>query len=421
MRKHLLSFTVSVAATGFLACGSNRPSEGFEKGEQLTSGLQSNYLGLTESATGKGVHLVKTWRGRKAKSVGAVRPFNDTWSTSYPWESTCGSTFISPHYAITAAHCVDNTMVANTWVSSSNPGTKFVVEEYNITNLDMNEFAYQTKIRDWYTGNTNVGSWPNYYQDDLLTAAEGYVVTSNNCYVYARCAFGKTTTTCDITTGQVDIALIYCPNRTSASDNWVKVAASTESETTGNVEIWWFHEAADLALYNSDPQYDPYMPADSLAHYQTYASESDNSGNWHYTSPSNSDPGKLQLFPLVSYRHANSTTTKYKRVTYSPADVTGLPPMSTLRWTSTRMCHGTSGSGVFVAGSWDDSDPRLLGPVSIDADGADSSGNPGEGLPGLCHKLDNTFNTSYARSGYVRRAYSSLFEAKTIVQNDRPH
>ncbi len=390
-----------------LSCGA--PVDELEV-DQVEQPFSSKFIGTTESAQA-GVHLVKSWRGRKAKSVGAVRPWGETWSAAWDYESMCGATFISPHYAITAAHCVDEDMVPNAY-SDSSP-TKFRVEEYDITSLNMNEFHDQKRIYDSYVGNPGIGEWPAYYVYDKMTTAEGYKKTTNTCYLVSRCTYGRKN--CDITTYNVDIALIYCPNRASASDNWVKVASSSESETSGNAEIWWFHEIAELAHGKYDHIYNPYMPDDSYDHYGKYGT----SQNFHYVSPGGT---KLQLLPVVSYKHGNSSNTKYKRVNFTtPSNYSNLP--NSLRWVTARGCHGTSGSGVFVAGNWNDSDPRLLGPVAIHPAGwtQDANGNPAEDFgTGLCHYLGGTTNLSHARIGYVRRYYSGKFESKSYVQNDRP-
>src|SRR3954466_1133503 len=93
----------TVGAFGVAACG----GAGAEDEEPLlataTSPVQAAYVGWFENTTNTGVNLLtSSSRGRLAgRSTGAMRAY---WTDGAVGE--CGVTFISHHYAVTAAHCI---------------------------------------------------------------------------------------------------------------------------------------------------------------------------------------------------------------------------------------------------------------------------------------------------------------------------
>ncbi|HWA77703.1 MAG TPA: hypothetical protein VG937_35450 [Polyangiaceae bacterium] len=341
--------------------------------------LQSVYVAWSESTTFKGVHLVTSWaNGKKAKSVGVIRPAGENWpnATEGLREGTCGTTFISKHKAVTAAHCVDSGNLPNVWPNQTSP---FRVQQINTSSLNLTEAMDQTRI---------TGTWPAYTRADPLTAAEGYNPVTTTCFVEVRCdsATGHGRNNCPASFGAnvVDIALIHCPQR--AATDFVKVAASDSG--TGPVEVWWFHELVNLNTGTAQP----YQPVGNEAHYHNYtATAAGRSENYHYRN----DTQEHQVLPLVSWRNVNNV--QYRATGKGTTYTTNNVPV----------CHGTSGSGFFaapVAGNWNDADPRLLGPAI-------------HGDTFLNTHLCENMNSTTASSDYVNVEYTQKIEA--LVLGDR--
>ncbi len=243
----------------------------------------------------------------------------------YNVRGTCGVTFIAPHYAITATHCVDNVLVPD-------PATQQVlVHSYDITAV----------VEDWYLlfrGNVT-GSYPNYAPitglDEAADQTPGYRSDVTSCTVRARCAF-LSSPGFNCTTGG-DVALLYCPHRTSSA--WLPVASSDPG--TGPVDMYWFHEV--LYMPTTDPgTAGTTQERDRFAHYTSISAPLElRKNNFHYLdSPTNA------ILPLKSRPWSDGTPRR--RVGNG--------------WTDMFACHGTSGSGVLQVNAL--GKHELLGPVS---------------------------------------------------------
>jgi len=326
LRRHSTRFALAGAATltaigCFTACGA---SDSNDEPLLATSRepVQLAWVGWNESTTTTGVNLLKaSSQSVNGKATGALR-----YGISNGVKYSCGVTFISHTYALTAAHCVDQ---ADLSLSST-----FTVEQYNTTNLDLNQaFGLQAQVS---------GDWPDYYRSRKLSAADGYVVKPyTGCKIIARCStpteYGHDVK-CPVPPGyNLDLAMIQCPTREKNTVNYVKVATDAHvaevKAGTRAVEVWWFHEVLNLATTANMP-YEPYMPNFNWDHYGKYGAENQNYHYWH--SAADTD---RQLLPLISKHTA--TNALYKATAEETMYImdTNIP-----------VCHGTSGSGVFAAG-----------------------------------------------------------------------
>jgi len=148
----------------------------------------------------------------------------------------CGLTYISKHYAITAAHCVDQN-----WSSAFATNGGFTVKQILTTNL------FPLFVEGQANGTS--GTFPN-WTTTQLDSSLGYVVTPTTCKVLWRCDSRYGPRVCPPLDGanfkEVDIALIHCPNR--AATSYVQVNAGNPPVGSA-VQTIWFHEI--LALQRS--------------------------------------------------------------------------------------------------------------------------------------------------------------------------
>lgn len=329
--------------------------------------VQSVWVASSETATNRGVNLVTTSsQSRKGKSTGAL--FYKSKDNSIP---SCGVTFISHQYALTAAHCVPKEDITLS--------TAFTVEQYDTRNLSMSAFAAQTQVN---------GTWPDYYRPNVLNSSVGYNVTRylNLCKVVRRCHNTYGRDNCPFT-DSIDLAMLRCIARPLSGQNWVPVAASDSG--TQNVEVWWFHEVLNLATDASTP-YAPYQPNFNWYHYGKYTNpKTDNYHYWHHTPPDTD----RQLLPLLSRQQPNG-------VRYHGNGHTG----TTTTKSTVPVCHGTSGSGVFAGGT-----DNFLGVVALF--GPNFSGEP------LCDSIGTSSEAT--RMEYTQATWARAFEKLSEVQNDR--
>lgn len=351
-----------VAGVALLSCG----GLGEPGGDQVASvqqAVQLDFVGPTGN-THYGVNLVTYDSIRnEARSTGAMRV-----TTPLQVSGSCGVTFVSQHYAITAAHCASKLydrklpdggvervpgFAAGTPTQDSqgrptidiSSATPVVVEQFDTRFLNWRSIIDQSIIS---------GTWPNWQQLRRLTTSDGYNMTATTCFVARRCSvdegFGNDNCPAAVRSlaDSVDLALVYCPYRTATARAPVATTALLDpNQPYENAEIWWFHEIVNLQTTENDQSpessYVPPFPADGWAHYGRY-SESD---NYHYAY----DPNRThQMLPLRSIHTSGG-------VHYQHNPTIPLRDKPTLSSTNVPGCHGTSGSGVFNPNG------QLLGPV----------------------------------------------------------
>lgn len=250
--------------------------------------------------------------------------------------ASCGATFVSNEYAVTAAHCVKHL---------ANRTGKFSMEQISVSSLDPLEFSkYVTVSGDWNNGGFhNLGALTTGYFSTLHTG----------CYVSRRCggAGNGGRDGCPIPE-TADIALIRCPGRswvwgyaqTSSALAAYGLAPDADNTVSLNSNVFWFHEVYSLPGTPDNGQ----DQTQGWIHYGKYLTASPGE-NWHYQT-------RHQLLPLLSSKFPDGTmqrTIKRTDATTNSVDTPG--------------CHGTSGSGVFVNGL-----NILLGPVVTVGTAADA-------------------------------------------------
>lgn len=231
---------------------------------------------------------------------------------------TCGVTFIAPHYAITAAHCVSSTNVPDP------PNNPLWVLQYDASDVHPWWFAFASQLS---------GTFPNYNAlVDLYQS--GLTMTYQTCKVVSRCDNTWGRYNCNHANMFDDVALLHCASRSNTQ--WIPVAGS-DAGNGGAVEMYWFHELLDMPLTDPGPG-DP----EEKSRFDRYTVLGDPAWNFHYLeAPPN------VLLPLRSKPWPGGTPRT--RVSGTETDLYG--------------CHGSSGSGVFQRNA--QNNLELLGPAKF--------------------------------------------------------
>ncbi|MCP4678814.1 MAG: hypothetical protein GY854_25670 [Deltaproteobacteria bacterium] len=296
--------------------------------------------------------------------------------------TTCGVTFVTPHYAITAGHCISQDQV---WSRRS----KIPVLEVDVSQVSDDHLSAMQEV---------FGVFPGYTQMKL-TAGDGYNVTRyDNCVMEMRCWAGQHYM-CPFYKENADIALIHCPERASDAEF---MPVSTNPASSGPIEMYWYHEVLDLPAVQpdyADPLYYRWY------YYARYLGKNYRFENYHYFGRDNQGFGdpRTQVLPLKS-------TTWNAEWDFEPRSRTGYDEnYPTVIWTDMYGCHGTSGSGVFerVNGNLE-----LLGPMVI------PSRLQGNWSGNLCAD-GNAISPGERILAYTKQEYTKAFANMAITAEKR--
>ena len=197
--------------------------------------IQERYVVFSQTSTARWVNLLfsdsMTMLG---KTVGVLH-----YTSRLGYRVSCGATFISPQFAVTASHCVSNAHLG------PNSGTNPPTTPFNVTHVNTANLSSQALVNQL----TVTGTWPNWTHTGL-TEQNGYVTTTFPCTVHTACdtAFMRTGTCPLASSIQADIALVKCPTRkTNPTYKSAWTFVNTVDTGVQNVEVWWFHELYSLA------------------------------------------------------------------------------------------------------------------------------------------------------------------------------
>jgi hypothetical protein len=389
------ALALGLAFSVLTGCGATTGGEAGDEpvgGADLTDEDVRTVQQKVQSSLG-GTHVFLDVLNKKQQVSGVI--FLPWASDNSTWAS-CGVTFVSPHFAITAAHCVPKDKAPIDTIA-------FWVMNYNIDELAVRVIlGGDAALADKFNASQQVtGTFPNYTKGATLTEADGYrqMEVSTTwfpvCKARVRCAEQFGTENCPAALRNmdggvgVDIALIECEFR-DPSRPWTRVFSGSDSAGVA-IESHWSHEYLNLSVQKNDG----IGPLNNFVTYGAYAgSDTDKFNNYHYRGLVSN-----QFMPLISSAFPNGTTYK------TTSDLTGAKGSGTTeRYTDMFGCHGTSGSGVFPQNS-----DMLLGPTI-------------HGAPNLLGRLcvDPTKMGPGVKSlSFVRPAFTRQIEALSLVQNDR--
>ncbi|HMJ11758.1 MAG TPA: trypsin-like serine protease [Polyangiaceae bacterium] len=349
--RFLAVFPLVLAVPACGASGESSPSE--EALGELGQAVQADFPFARYAEV-----ITDNTNSPQSRSTGAIRAVNVDAFTPH---ANCGATFVSKHYAVTAAHCVDH-LALNT--------QNVTIEEYRLQQMNWLQVFFVSEVS---------GNWPNWTDSGDMTF--GYTAVPLSCRVKRRCdsTQGGVQNCPAGITPSIDIALLECPTRPGTSQYALTAATSDMTD----VETWWFHEVLNLPTHQQNTQYwQHYGKYPPLSDPAVPSSPVNRADNWHYRV-------RHQLFALQSSTRplSGQATANYRSV-FAEATET---------WTDTPVCHGTSGAGAFARGS-----TLFYGPT------VHASGMLDGGDVTLCHPMD-TAPAGTSLSSHVRGSITHTF------------
>ena len=308
--RYSMCLTTSIALAGPLfACSP-------ESAESLSIGAVHQEVQI-DFADAWNVILGSDTLDLRARATGALQ---DKHPPGFPnW--SCGLTFVSPHFGVTASHCLED----YTNITDSIPA-----KQYNTYDLSQSDVVAQSVV---------TGSWGQWSRDSVLTSTMGYEVSNYDCRIVSNCGSeGVGEYNCPLS-GTTDIAMIRCDDR---HDMAYYVGAMDMQESGEEVDVYWCHEVLDLPTTDDSSEY--------WDHYG-FLDTANRDENWHYSDDAGYPSSEHQLLPIHSDTFPDGT--QYEALGRSGSEFSVDAPG----------CFGTSGSGVFIGN-------RLVGVVA--SSGVDS-------------------------------------------------
>lgn len=278
---------------------------------------------------------------------------------------SCGATFISNHYALTAGHCVDYEwdrygilgaeVVDTTGLTSQDVLASSMVSGNNIATFQYANTSAQANLRSHATFFTC-----SVVYFCLPTNRQG--CPDNNCRqqlcpapvldaLYSLTPW--TSGTFPAGSWWSDVALLYCSPPTGSS-TWLNAQEPSGGINGQQIQRRWFHEVVNL----------PYTNNDAGTRWSQYGGYLAQTGDWHYSGRA-ADGSVIGMFhdvwPIVTASATYSGTDWNFTSYYVPRNLnidTGHRiQMYSEFYTDAPFCHGTSGSGVLTTGT----SPYLIG------------------------------------------------------------
>ena len=311
-----------VTAALLAACSSPRP-EAATADEVETSNMAYFDVAPTAKATDHDEERATGTLFAPVRSNGVRSTTSDGTTLRY----SCGVTFVSPRYAVTAGHCVDNESVVD-------PARDLVTIQM---------YRFPTEY-NWLNARTLSGPYPHITHPSIPGYEADIVWFS--CRVVSRCyrgSKGDQNMNCPLTASIIDVALVRCDaDVASRGFTWLDVAA--DDDMSAPPYMPWTHEVYEAPALSTP------LGVDVQAHYTWHTSPAD---NFHYWDTRADGTEVNQVVQLVSIAPPGQSLHKV-----------GLDESGAGVETDLGGCHGTSGSGVL---QWNTAKSayELLGPVVL--------------------------------------------------------